>query len=172
MFPNNYSQGPNLEDQLKEAKDNDAIIIPAHPLPNLNFLEKFYLKHVAKDPSGENLGLNEREIAKFTTYFDAIESKSLVIDSDQTERIKKLSDMLEIPTINTSDGNISETFSHYSIFDWVDFSTPEKMRKSFRSALSNKENYHKNVSNQNSSHSKLSLLPHVLMPLIVPRDCY
>ena len=172
-FPQNYSDGPHLEEKLKEAKDNDAIIVPPHPLPNLTNLEKFYLKYIAKDPSGKNLGLNEEEIRKSRDYFDAIEIKSSVIDNNQTERIEKLSKELELPPVYTSDGNMAETFTHYSTFDWIDFSSPKKIRESFRKAFNNDGNSYSNKSNnQNKPFSKLSLLPHALMPLIVPRNCY
>ncbi len=173
QFPENNFKGPKLESKLEEAKDNDSLIIPAHPLITFNGLSGFYLSRVIKDPSGFSLGLNRENLIKFRDYFDALESQSLIISSKNHQEINDLAEKLDLPVISSSDGNIDEVFSYSNILDWIDFSSPENMRSSIRDGLSNKGNkihlFKKNSPNHILTPSNIK---HAFMPLIIPRDCY
>jgi len=134
-----YYPGPSLEAKLKQAKDNDAIIIPPHPLSNLSFFEKFILKSIVRDPSGPTPGLSEKNLREYADYWDAIEVFSSSMSEEQSERAEKIAEGLNIPTVANSDGPFFLSFHSYNLFEQIDFSNPEKMRESIRQGLTNQK---------------------------------
>lgn len=166
-----YTHGPKLEDVLKWGKDKDALIIPSHPLHDSPF-EKALLKGLAligkRDPSGINLGLSEDDLYDLKDYFDAIEYASLSVSENQSKKIRNLAGILHKPALANSDGTIESAFSEYNHIHKYDFSTPEMMRKTIRTALNSRNNFRPVIRNNRERHSEKA--KHFLLNLLQTRD--
>ncbi len=136
-----YRHGPKLEDVLKFEKDQDAILIPSHPLSKFGFGVKAILLAIG-EPSGTNLGLQENTIRKYADYFDALEDYSLSMDSKQTKRVQELARELKLSTVSNTDADLRSSFSTYNTFDLVDLTNPQKFRDSIRAGLKGEGNKH------------------------------
>lgn len=137
-----YRHGPKLEDVLKFEKDQDAVLIPSHPLSKFGLGVKTILIAIG-EPSGTNLGLKEETIRKYTRYFDALEAYSLSMDSEQTAKVEKLSMELGLPTVSNTDADLKSSFLAYNTFEFVDLTNPQGFRNSIRAGLNRQGNKHK-----------------------------
>lgn len=137
-----YRHGPKLEDVLKFEKDQDAVLIPSHPLSRFGLGVKAILLAIG-EPSGTNLGLQEDTIRKYTDYFDALEAYSLSMDSGQTKRVEALSRELKLPTVSNTDADLKSSFLAYNSFDFVDLTNPQNFRDSIRAGFRKEGNKHR-----------------------------
>ncbi len=137
-----YSNGPSVKEIIKKEK-NKSILIPAHPLFNGNLLTNLTLKYI-HEPSGINLGIQEDKLRKYSSYWDALEANSSSMTFKQTKEVEKIAEELGLPTISDSDGDLEMALGSCNLFSFVDFSNPEKLRKSLIDGLNkrNGNNYH------------------------------
>jgi hypothetical protein len=138
-----------LGDSLKEAQDNNGIIIADHPW----FLDGIFSKG--------NVG------SKFLAQLDGIEvhnSEAWIpipgyvrANKKAQEFYNKIRDDYDIGAISTSDGHsIKEIGTSYTILEAPDFSSPEKLVETLRKSIRE----HKDFSNDRQTNSYLGALNH------------
>jgi len=128
-----YRGGPSFREKLKEATEEDALVIIPHPLSTEGRLTKAILLAV-EDPSN-HLGLQEETIRTYAQHIDALEEYSLSMSKDQRQKVKTLAKELNLPLVANSDLPINAGFASYNMFPEIDFTSPESLRGSIRTSL-------------------------------------
>jgi hypothetical protein len=160
-----HNPGIKLRDALNLSRDNNAILIPAHPMSRLGFAAKLVLK-VLSDPSGVNLGLSRKNLRVYSDYWDAIEASSLSMTAQQTLEVEALAKELRKPTVSDTDGDPITALTSYNLFRTVDVSSPDDLRRSLREGLRKRDYQEHRDPNKPSLGEKL---PHVIIPLVQNR---
>lgn len=138
----------SLEDSLKEAMDNNIIIIADHPW----FLDGIFTKQSPK---------------KYLEYLDGIEVHNgeawipipgyVRANKKAQEFYNKIKGDYDIGAISTSDGHsIKEIGTSYTLLETLDFSSPEKLIESLRKSIRE----HKDFSNDKQRNAYLGALNH------------
>lgn len=123
-----------LDDVLKEAKDNGALIVVDHPMLELPLAAKsaFALlgyKHL-------RLSLNEDDIEKYKEQIDGIEVWNGNNSRKMNNMAQTISLMHNIPGYVTSDSHsLNSIFSSYMILESLDFSNAQNLIASLRESV-------------------------------------
>lgn len=137
-----------LEDSLKEAKDNNGIIIADHPF----FLDGIFTK---QSPEESLVSLDGIEVHNGEVWLP--HPRYYPANKKAQEFYNKIKNDYDIGAISTSDGHsVREIGMNYTLLEKPDFSSPENLVSSLRKSIRE----HKDFSKDKQTNAYLRTLNH------------